>query len=546
MLLGNKTRQVRTLLVLGALSGIVACAQIAGVSGWENVDCVGSCGGASDASLDASGPDSPDVSAGHGGAAGNPGGAGGGGAGGGAAGNPGGAGGGAAGNPGGAGGGAAGAGRCSGVGGAAGTSGGAGSGPFQLVVCKDGDGSGLVQSDPPAIDCGSKCDATYTKATSVTLYAFPDPGSLFTGWTGGCTGRARTCTLNVDANKDVIATFIKQLNNVVFVTSASYPHDTGGLAGADAKCQAHAASAGFTGTFRAWLSTSTVTAASRLAGARGWTLVDGRPVADLVTDLVPDNKLMNAIYVDENGRSVTSAVLTGTMPNGAASGATCHDWTGPNASPAVGESMGGPYAWTFVYYQNGGSWCSSSTPFYCFQVAQNTPLVRTTSAGKLVFVTTNNVSPLGLGLPGADARCRSDATAAGLSGVFKALLATTSASAASRFTPAPPYVRPDGQVVSTGDALFTGKSLRSGIWQTAKGAYVDAGMNGSSGITAGAWTGAASPTDVGTLASTCQNWMTAPATAVPAGSPTLIDARWFNFPYSEHCDSSARLYCVED
>jgi hypothetical protein len=58
--------------------------------------------------------------------------------------------------------------------------------------------------------------------------------------------------------------------NFVFVTSRAYTGNLGGLAGADAICQTHAAEAGLPGTYVAWLATSTVTAPSRLAPARGF------------------------------------------------------------------------------------------------------------------------------------------------------------------------------------------------------------------------------------------------------------------------------------
>ena len=50
----------------------------------------------------------------------------------------------------------------------------------------------------------------------------------------------------------------------VFVTSTTYKGNLGGLAGADAKCQTRANAASLGGTWKAWLSDSTTSAASRL------------------------------------------------------------------------------------------------------------------------------------------------------------------------------------------------------------------------------------------------------------------------------------------
>ena len=73
-------------------------------------------------------------------------------------------------------------------------------------VSKNGDGGGIVQSVPPnAIDCGSKCASTYAFQGAMTLVANPNPNSMFTGWSGDCSGM--TCALWVNGNKNVTANF---------------------------------------------------------------------------------------------------------------------------------------------------------------------------------------------------------------------------------------------------------------------------------------------------------------------------------------------------
>jgi hypothetical protein len=59
------------------------------------------------------------------------------------------------------------------------------------------------------IACPPTCKATLDPGQSVTLTAKPDAGSTFTGWSGGCTGGATTCTLTMTADATVTATFQK-------------------------------------------------------------------------------------------------------------------------------------------------------------------------------------------------------------------------------------------------------------------------------------------------------------------------------------------------
>jgi subtilisin len=67
-------------------------------------------------------------------------------------------------------------------------------------------GSGSVGSDPAGIDCGSACQATFAAGTSVVLTATAGSGSVFTGWSGACSGTT-TCAVTMDGAKSVTATF---------------------------------------------------------------------------------------------------------------------------------------------------------------------------------------------------------------------------------------------------------------------------------------------------------------------------------------------------
>jgi len=91
---------------------------------------------------------------------------------------------------------------------------------FTLTVGKEGTGSGTVSSTPAGISCGTDCSASYPSGTSITLTATPAPGSIFSGWSGACTGSG-TCTLTMTANTTVTATF--KSTTLVFAANAGGP-----------------------------------------------------------------------------------------------------------------------------------------------------------------------------------------------------------------------------------------------------------------------------------------------------------------------------------
>ena len=68
---------------------------------------------------------------------------------------------------------------------------------------------------------------------------------------------ASACTTSSDCLYGICTNNICYEVKRVFVTSANYTGDLGGLVGADSKCQALADSAGLDGNYKAWLSTNT-------------------------------------------------------------------------------------------------------------------------------------------------------------------------------------------------------------------------------------------------------------------------------------------------
>jgi hypothetical protein len=77
---------------------------------------------------------------------------------------------------------------------------------YNLAVTKLGIGNGTITSSPAGIDCGATCDYDFDVNTEVTLTAAAASGSVFDGWSSGCTGTG-TCVKTMDTNYSIDATF---------------------------------------------------------------------------------------------------------------------------------------------------------------------------------------------------------------------------------------------------------------------------------------------------------------------------------------------------
>lgn len=87
---------------------------------------------------------------------------------------------------------------------------------YTVTIQKAGNGSGVVVSNPTALECGNTCAAVYGYGANVNLTATPAVSTRFVGWSGACTGTDLVCTVSVDAAKSVTATFaLKQYPVVV-------------------------------------------------------------------------------------------------------------------------------------------------------------------------------------------------------------------------------------------------------------------------------------------------------------------------------------------
>ena len=77
-----------------------------------------------------------------------------------------------------------------------------------LTVDKTGSGTGVVTNTLATINCGSTCQETFLRGTPVKLTAKADADSVFKGWSGACTGTARTCSLVMSDDHTVTVTLV--------------------------------------------------------------------------------------------------------------------------------------------------------------------------------------------------------------------------------------------------------------------------------------------------------------------------------------------------
>lgn len=79
---------------------------------------------------------------------------------------------------------------------------------FPMTVSVTGTGGGVVTSAPLGLKCPNVCSAAFRAGTTVTLIPKANPLSLFSGWSGACSG-AGACTVTLDAAASVTATFVE-------------------------------------------------------------------------------------------------------------------------------------------------------------------------------------------------------------------------------------------------------------------------------------------------------------------------------------------------
>jgi len=176
-----------------------------------------------------------------------------------------------------------------------------------------------------------------------------------------------------DGDEDGEGDVCENLEKTVFVSSTQSNGDLGGVAGADATCNALAVAAGLTGSYKAWLSDDIEGPATTFTQSSApYTLVNDAVVAFDWADLT-DGSLVNPIVLDENGVDsagvyVWSATAIDGSPslaqNCATAGGAWTESTGGKAYiGATGLSTETLAAWTTGFISS----CGGLRSIYCFE-----------------------------------------------------------------------------------------------------------------------------------------------------------------------------------
>ena len=323
-------------------------------------------------------------------------------------------------------------------------------------------------------------------------------------------------------------------SNLAFVTSTSRPPSSlGGLAGADAFCMDRAAAAGLPGTYVAWLSSATTNARDRLAGARGWQRPDGRLVVDTVADLLA-GRIFHPIEIDELGNRIAPRhVMTNTFADGLSAGFDCAGFTSNSGAEWGGQSNATTAFWTST---GGSQGCGVPQHLYCFGISSSTAVTPPPITTRRAFQPATSWKSGG-GLVDADATCQQAADAASLGGTFRALLATSTATAISRFDlGGSNWVRLDGIELASSTAKLASGDTVAPLNVSERGVYLL--PNGR------VWTGAVTPSVVGDAA--CVDWTGAQPTVMGrSGSPVSVGPSAFDGVFEACNVMSMWLYCLE-
>ncbi len=339
-----------------------------------------------------------------------------------------------------------------------------------------------------------------------------------------------TVTASLAGSPDQSDTFTG-LTYVVFVTGDPRDGNFGGLAGADAFCQARADAGVANGTlpsghYVAFLSTSAVDAKDRIADV-AYGLSDGTPIAASKADLL-SGTIANWINRDENGQALFADVWTGSTTSGTVNSTDqCADWTS-NSSFDSGKVGDNGYTTLSRYISNGSFAypCSNLMHVYCFQQPPN-----------VVFVTSTQHDGNFGSLANADAFCQARADvgiAAGAlpAGTYVAYLSTSTVDAKDRIVDAQ-YMLPDRTLVAASRADLTDGSLLHSITQDETG----------SPTTQFVWTG----TNADGTASgyTCSDWTSASNSAAgELGVSSMPNYNWSSAtPLT--CNNAESLYCFQ-
>lgn len=82
----------------------------------------------------------------------------------------------------------------------------------QLTVETDGNGGGIITSQPTSLDCGTNCSVSLPCDSTLRLSPQPDEESVFTNWSGDCVGTDGAIIHHLTTDSTCRATFSKDID----------------------------------------------------------------------------------------------------------------------------------------------------------------------------------------------------------------------------------------------------------------------------------------------------------------------------------------------
>lgn len=138
------------------------------------------------------------------------------------------------------------------------------------------------------------------------------------------------------------------------------------------------------------------------------------------------------------------------------------------------------------------------------------------------------------GQSGADAKCQAAATAAGLSGTWKAILSTSGQTATAKLTFTKSIANMQGEVVATNETdLFDG-TLTYHVGYTETGALTSNSV----------WTGSLND-GTGDATTKCTDWTSSTGSSIRIGRPDNVTAWLYDSTTTTSCGNSLALLCVD-
>ena len=417
----------------------------------------------------------------------------------------------------------------------------------------EGSGGGRIRDLTGEVLCSpmtSPCELSFDPGAAVTFTGSANPGSSFAGWGHPSCDGVLPCTLALEASPITLTPSFTHDTNLIFVTEGQVPTGALGetpaeaLAAADAFCQSEAERADLPGTYMAWLSNSSNDAVERIRLSRetepsGWLRMDGRAFIGSLGDLTT-GPIYYPVRFDQFGSESSDKYLTGTLADGTRQADTCDDYTSTDASARGGSPVDGSDGWTASW----GSACNGNAALLCMgnnHAADVTPVVH---SGRPVFLSREPLTMAGPAEP--DQVCSDEAREVGLSGIYRALIATGGQGPAQHAFgssgedidyPSGPWITPDGRLVSdSDDGLVFGETV----------AAISVDAAGASNSDTFVWTGA-TPDDLEFgVNNNCSDWSTTDGDTYGrvgiAGS--LASASRMHWTQTS-CDRSQNVTCAQ-